>query len=145
MKWKRSGGIALLIAALLLATSAAHSVVVKGRGELTAAGNGVAVLVFRGGANLAGGGLAVVDEDALVDVQGHGRITPLGDGRLLLEGFGRIEIRSPDERTRVEIAGAKLRLRVRGVGVAFLKGVGHYMTHDVDGAWAEDLSLEFEE
>ena len=145
MKWKRTGGIALLIAAVLLAASAAHAVVLQGRGELTAAGNGVAVLVFRGGANLGGIGIAVVEEDALADVQGHGRITPLGDGRLLLEGFGRIEIRSPDRPTRVEIAGAKLRLRARGVGRAFLKGVGHFMTDHLDGRWGPDMELELAE
>jgi len=139
-------GAAALVALLLVAVAgSAGAVVIKGRGELTAAGNGVAVLVFRGGANLAGVGLAVVEEDAIAGLDGHGRITRLDDGRVLLEGFGRIEIRSPDQRTRVEIAGAKLRLRARGVGVAYLKGVGTFMTDDLADAWTEDLGVEFEE
>ena len=141
----RIATVGLLTVALLAAGGVASAVVIKGRGELTAAGNGVAVLVFRGGANLAGMGLAVVEEDSIASLDGHGRITPLGRGRVLLEGFGRIEIRSPDARTRVEIAGAKLRLRARGVGVAYLKGAGHYMTDDHADAWSDDVTVEFEE
>jgi hypothetical protein len=145
MRRLKIGAAALLAVSLLAVAGVASAVVVKGRGELTAAGNGAAVLVFRGGANLGGIGLAVVEEDAIAGLDGHGRITPLGDGRVLLEGFGRIEIRSPDERTRVEIAGARLRIRARGVGVAWLKGVGHYMTDDRSDSWSDDLQLEFEE
>lgn len=144
MNAKKIGRIALAAAVLFLVAGAAHAVIVKGRGELTAAGSGLAVLDFRGGAALAGIGMAIVEEDALVDTQGEGRITPIDDGRLLLEGFGRIVVRSLGERTRVEIAGAKLRLRVRGVGRAFLKGVGHYMTDDLDGAWNSNQIVEFE-
>ena len=131
-----------LVLALMAGT--AQAVVVKGRGELAAAGNGVAVIVLRGGVNVAGVGLAVVEEEDIAELEGHGRITPLGDGRVLLEGFGRIEVRSPDDRTRVEAAGAHLRLRARGVGVAFLKGVGHFMTDDVDGPWDADTEVEFD-
>jgi hypothetical protein len=144
MNAKKIRGIALVAAVLLLAASAAQAVILKGRGELTAAGSGLAVLDFRGGAALAGIGVAIVEEDALVETQGQGRITPIDDGRLLLEGFGRIVVRSFDERTRVEVAGAKLRLRARGVGRAFLKGVGHYMTDDLDGAWNVEQVVEFE-
>lgn len=145
MTRSRIAAVALLTVAWLAAAGVAGAVVIKGKGQLTAAGNGVAVLVFRGGANLAGVGLAVVEEDAIAGLDGHGRITPIGNGRVLLEGFGRIEIRSPDQRTRVEIAGAKLRLRARGVGVAYLKGVGHFMTDDHADAWSEDATVEFEE
>ncbi len=129
---------------LALVAGTAQAVVVKGRGDLAAAGNGVAVLVLRGGVNAAGVGLAVVEEEDIAELDGHGRITRLGGGRVLLEGFGRIVVRSPDDRTRVEVAGAHLRLRARGVGVAFLKGVGHFMTDDVDGAWDADTEVEFE-
>ena len=73
---------------------------------------------------------------------GEGRVTPLPGGRVLLEGFGRVSVRSLDERTRVEIAGARLR---RGAGVAILKGVGHFMTDDLDDVWSEDKILHFEE
>jgi hypothetical protein len=144
MNAKKIGGITLVAAALVLVTSAAQAVVVKGRGELTAAGNGFAVLDFRGGATLAGVGIAIVEEDALVDTHGEGRVTPIDNGRLLLEGFGRIVVRSLEERTRVEVAGSKLRLRARGVGRALLKGVGHYMTDDLDGTWNHDQILEFD-
>jgi hypothetical protein len=76
---------------------------------------------------------------------GQGHVTPLPGGRLLLEGFGRVRLRSLDERTRVEIAGARLRIRVRGAGIAILKGVGHVMTDDLDQEWNSDQILEFEE
>lgn len=130
--------------ALALLAGSAHAVVVKGRGVLTAAGNGVAVIVLRGVVHVAGVGLAVVEEEDLAEVDGDGRITPLGDGRVLLEGFGRIAVRSPDDRTRVEVAGAKLRLRARGVGVAHLKGVGNFMTDDADGSWEPEPEVEFD-
>jgi hypothetical protein len=128
-----------------LAAGVAHAVVVKGRGELLARGNGVAVLQLRGAISANGFGLAVVEADALVETQGEGRVTPLGDGRLLLEGFGGIVVRSPDEPTRLEIAGAGLRLRARGVGIARLRGTGAYSTDDVDGRWGPDHVVELEE
>ena len=44
--------------------------------------------------------------------------TPV-DGNFAVEtGFGGLALRSPDEPTRLELAGARLRLRARGVGVA---------------------------
>jgi len=128
-----------------LAAGVADAVVVKGIGELIARGNGVAVLQLRGVVHAGGVGLAVVEEDALVETVGEGRVTPLGDGRLLLEGFGAIEVRSPDEPTRLEVAGARLRVRARGVGIARLHGSGVYSTDDAEGRWAPELSLELEE
>lgn len=128
-----------------LAAGVAHAVVVKGRGELLARGNGVAVLELRGAVSASGFGLAVVDEDALVETTGEGRVTPLGDGRLLLEGFGGLALRSPDEPTRLELGGARLRLRARGVGVARLHGTGVYSTDDGEGRWGPELSVELEE
>ena len=44
MHFVLAGGIALLIGALLLAGATAHAVVIQGKGELRAAGNGLAVL-----------------------------------------------------------------------------------------------------
>ncbi|MBW2361119.1 MAG: hypothetical protein JRG84_09480 [Deltaproteobacteria bacterium] len=145
MNTKKIGVIALAVAALMLVASAAGAVALRGRGQLTAAGSGLVVLDFRGQRTFAGFGLAIVEENAILRTAGEGRMRPLPDGRVLLEGFGRVTLRSPDERTRVEIAGARLRLRARGAGVAVLKGVGHFMADDVDGVWAEDRVLEFEE
>jgi hypothetical protein len=133
------------LGAVALAAGVAHAVVVKGRGELLARGNGVAVLQLRGAITAHGFGLAVVEEDALVQTKGDGRVTPLGDGRLLLEGFGGIVVRSPDEPTRLEVAGAALRLRARGVGIARLRGSGVYATDDGDGRWGSDRVVELEE
>ncbi len=142
---KRITGIALVVATLLLVAGAAQAVVVKGKGTLRAAGSGFAVLDFRGVASVVGAGLAVVEEDDVLRLDGHGRITPLDDGRILLEGFGRIVIRSVDDRTRVEVAGAGIRLRAKGVGRAFLKGHGRYSTDDLDDDWRDDDVIEFEE
>ena len=132
---KRSSwfGVAL-VAAVALAASAS-AVVIKTRGALSAAGNGLAVLELRGVVTLRGAGLLVAERDAVVDAEGAGRVTPLDDRRVLFAGFGKVTVRSLDDRTRVEAAGAKLRLRARGVGVAVLKGVGHYMTDDQAGRW----------
>ena len=145
---RKTRGIGWTVAALgaaALAAGVAQAVVVKGRGELLARGNGVAVLDLRGFASAGGIGLAVVEEDALVETTGQGRVTPLGDGRLLLEGFGAIAVRSPDEPTRLEVAGARLHLRARGVGIARLRGTGVYSTDDGDGRWGPDLAVELEE
>ena len=145
MNAKKIERIALGVAALLLVASAAGAVVLKGRGQLSAAGNGLAVLEFRGQGTFAGFGLAIVEEQAIVSTRGEGQITPLAGGRVLLEGFGRVSVRSLDERTRVEIAGARLRLRAQGAGVAILNGVGHFMTDDFDDVWSEDKIVHFEE
>jgi len=122
----------------------AEAEVVAGRGELHAAGNGLAVLVFRGRATVRGLGLAVAEREAVIRTHGEGRIMPLGDGRVLLEGFGRITVRSLRDRTRLEAAGANLRLHARGVGVAYLKGTGLYHTDDRDGAWEPDAAVAFD-
>ncbi len=116
MNAKKIGRIALGVAALLLVASAAGAVVLEGRGQLSAAGNGLAVLQFRGEGTFAGFGLAIVEQRAIVSTSGEGHITPLPRGRALLEGFGHVSIRSFEERTRVEIAGARLRLRAGGDG-----------------------------
>ena len=54
MNAKKIGAIALAAAALVRVAGAAEAVILKGKGELGAAGNGFAVLDFRGGATLAG-------------------------------------------------------------------------------------------
>jgi hypothetical protein len=137
--------IAGALAGVLLLAGAAGAVVLKGRGELIASGNGLAVLELRGKASVRGLGLVIVDEHAVVDAQGHGRSTRLGDGRVLFEGFGVVSVRSLRQRTRVEAAGAKLRLRAQGSGVALLKGTGHFLTDDVDGRWGAGVTVEFQE
>ena len=146
MTWKSRGfgWIGAALAAAGLAAGVAHAVVVKGRGELQARGSGFAVLALRGGVVASGIGLAVVEEDKIAETSGQGRITPLGDGRVLLEGFGSVAVRSPDEPTRVELSGARLRIRARGAGVAYLRGVGAYSTEDSEGRWGRELSIELE-
>ncbi len=142
---RRSGWLALALASVvLLAAGTAGAVILKGRGELHAAGNGVAVVTMRGAASLRGIGLAIVEEDKIVKLEGHGRTTRLDDGRLLLEGFGRVVLRSPDERMRFEAAGARVRLHAKGAGVAFLKGTGRILSDDVVAAWEPDAQVEFE-
>ncbi len=143
-RWKQFAWLTAAFAATLLLAGSATAEVVVGRGVLIAGGNGFVVLDLRGVATVRGLGLVIVERDAIVDTEGHGRVTPLGEGRVLFEGFGRVTVRSLDERTRIEAGGARLRLRARGVGVAFLAGVGHFMTDDQDGTWGADLVVEFE-
>jgi hypothetical protein len=144
VKGRRFAWVGAAVAAAALAAGVAHAVVVRGRGELQARGSGFAVLALRGGVAASGIGLAVVEEAKMVELSGQGRVTPLGDGRVLLEGFGSVAVRSLDEPTRVELAGARLRLRARGAGVITLRGVGHYTTEDGSGYWGRDLSIELE-
>jgi len=135
--------VALLLAAMATGFEARAEEVV-GRGELHAAGNGFAVLVFRGQATVRGRGLLVAQRDDLLETRGEGRATPLGDGRVLLEGFGRVTVRSFRDRTRIEAAGARLRIWARGIGVAHLAGAGIYTTDDLEGSWGPDVRVEFE-
>ena len=134
--------LALAVGAALMAT-AASAVVLKGRGEVHAMGSGLAVFDMKGVLVVRGGGLLIVDERARVDVEGIGRQTALGDGRVLYEGYGRAVVASP-EPTRIEIAGAKLRLHAKGVGRALLKGCGVVHTDDLHSRWEEEVDLEFE-
>ncbi len=134
--------LALVVGATLLAT-AASAVVLKGRGEVHAAGSGLAVFDMVGVLVVRGGGLLIADESARVEVEGIGRQTALGDGRVLYEGYGRAVVASP-EPTRIEIAGAKLRLHARGAGRALLKGCGVLHTDELHSRWEDDVDLEFE-
>ncbi len=136
--------IAVMVAAAMLVASTASAVVIKGRGELRAAGNGLAVVELRGQASIGGAGLVIVDDFAIVETDGIGRETEIGGGRVLFEGFGRVTVRSLDRPTRIEAGGAKVRLAARGVGRAFLKGCGVFHTDDVDGPWAPDNEVEFD-
>lgn len=134
---------ALALAFGLLLGGSAQAVVVHGKGELRAAGHGFVVMELRGVATVAGRGLVIVERAAIVEKDGFGRVTPLGDGRVLLEGVGRVRVRNLRDRTRLEAGGARLRVRARGIGVAILDGVGHYSTDDQDGRWGPDLEVEF--
>jgi hypothetical protein len=146
MTKKRSlGWTGAAFAVACLAAGAAQAVLVKGRGELLARGSGFAVLELRGGVTASGAGLAVVEEAAIVETSGEGRMTPLGDGRVLLEGFGQVSVRSLEDPTHVELAGARLRIRARGAGFAWLRGVGQYTTEDAEGRWSPTLAIELEE
>jgi len=49
-------------------------------------------------------------------------VTLVEDGRILYEGFGQAAVRSPDQRSRFEAAGARIQLHARGLGRAFLAG-----------------------
>jgi hypothetical protein len=134
--------LALLVGLLLGAS--AEAAVVQGKGELRAAGHGFALVELRGVATVAGRGVVIVEHRAIVEKEGFRRVTPLNDGRVLLEGTGMVRVRSFRDRTRLEAAGARLRLRARGIGVAVLDGVGHYSTEDQEGRWGPDLELSFE-
>jgi hypothetical protein len=138
---RRTGLLLALIAAL--AATTASAVVLKGRGELHAAGSGLAVLDMRGVVHARGGGILIVEPQAIVDIDGQGRETQLDDGRILYEGYGRAKIVTP-RRSRIEIAGARIRLHARGAGRAVLRGCGLVHTDDVDGDWEEDVEVEFQ-
>lgn len=134
--------LALAVGAALVAT-AASAVVLEGRGEVHAMGSGLAVFDMAGVLVVRGGGLLIADESARVEVEGIGRQTSLGDGRVLFEGFGRAVVASR-EPTRIEIAGAKLRLHAKGAGRALLKGCGVVQTDDQHTRWEAEALLEFE-
>ncbi|MEM7409590.1 MAG: hypothetical protein AAF430_05045 [Myxococcota bacterium] len=134
--------------AIGLAASAAHAVVLQGRGELHAGGNGIAAFQMVGMLAVSGGGALIIDDDIRVETQGVGRVTDLGDGRLLYEGYGRAIARSTAPFT-AKITGAKIRLHAKGKGRAFLKGCGRLEVGapdegGLDEEWGPDLELDFD-
>lgn len=133
----------LLVCGTVVAAGSADALTLKGKGEVHAYGNGLAVFHMVGVFTVRGGGLLVVEPDAQVQTFGIGRETALADGRILYEGFGRAVVAS-FVATRIEVAGARLRLHGRGAGVAFLKGAGVVFTDDLDRPWDPDVELEFE-
>ncbi|MAE97142.1 MAG: hypothetical protein CL910_21035 [Deltaproteobacteria bacterium] len=140
--WNRFRPLALALV-LAFSATAASGIVLKGRGELHGFGSGLAVLQMRGVLTVKGGGVLIVSEDARVETHGVGRETLLGDGRILYEGFGRAVVASPRP-TRIEIAGAGIRLHAKGAGRALLKGCGVVHTDDFDGRWENEIELDFE-
>ncbi len=136
--------MAAALVATLVGAGAAQAVVVRGVGALAAAGNGLAVVDLRGQLGVKGVGIVVADPDVVVRTDGVGQVSLLDDGRAVYEGFGYVVVESLDTRTRVEAAGARIRLRARGIGRAVLKGKGVYSTSDLDGAWDADATIEFE-
>ncbi|MCP4002956.1 MAG: hypothetical protein GY725_02045 [bacterium] len=142
-KIKGKGWSVLAASAVLCIAGIASAVLIEGRGELAAAGDGLAVVTMRGVANIAGLGIAIVPERKIEELDGQGRVTPLDGGRVLLEGFGRVVLASPNEVMRFKAAGARLRLRARGAGVARLKGHGRIWTDDADAPWNPDVDVEF--
>lgn len=136
--------MAAALAAALVGAGAAQAVVVRGVGALAAAGNGLAVVDLRGQVGVKGVGIVVADPDVVVRTDGVGQVSLLDDGRAVYEGFGYVVVESLDARTRIEAAGARIRLRARGIGTAVLKGKGVYSTADLDGAWNADATIEFE-
>ena len=138
----RVGSCLALLATAFLAT-AAQGVVLQGRGELHAAGNGVAAFQMVGVLAVRGGGVLIVDDDVRVETQGVGRVTDLGDGRLLYEGYGRAVVASTAP-FAARITGTKIRLHAKGKGRAFLKGCGRLETGDLDEDWGPDLEVDFD-
>ncbi len=136
--------LAVALVVLGLGATAASAVVIAGRGELHAMGDGFAALDLRGVLRVRGGGILVADRGAIVELDGRGRCAPVADGRAVCEGFGEAVVRSVRQRTHVEIAGAHLRLHAKGAGRALLRGTGIFHTDDVDGAWADEAEVEFE-
>ena len=144
MRRQRFRLLALALAAVVgLTASGVGAVVLKGRGELHAYGSGLAVLKMRGVLAVRGAGVLIADEDAVVDVGGRGKATHLGDGRILFEGYGHALITSRTP-TRIEIAGAHIRLHAKGAGKALLKGCGVISTDDLDLRWEDQNSVEFD-
>ena len=144
MKVNNLRAVPCLVAALFLVlATAASGVVLHGRGELHAMGNGLAKIQMVGVLAVRGGGVLIVDDHVRIETEGHGRTTYLEDGRVLYEGFGRARMVS-DTPMDVTIAGARIRIHAKGGGRAFLKGIGRIQTDDLDTDWADDPEVAFE-
>jgi len=110
---------------------------VKGAGELTAEGDGFALLAGRGIIRLKGNGLLWIKDvagDATIRVTGQGQKTEFPDGWIQYAGFrGTANVKG--SKIRVIISGVDIDLFAKGRGRVFLWGHGSYEINGTSGRW----------
>ena len=138
--------LSIMLAALVLITSfgltsavyaeeADGKVVEKGRGTLTAQGDGIAIMaVGRGIVEVSGNGVLWIKGDANIQITGHGELIEFPDGWTQYAGFyGDATIEG--ERFAVILAGVNIDLFAEGRGRAFLWGHGSYQINGQTADW----------
>ena len=108
-----------------------------GVGELTAEGDGIAMLGGRGIVELSGNGILWIRDvagDATIEVSGQGNKEEFSDGWIQYSGFhGKAYVKG--SRIRVIVAGVDIDLYAKGRGRAFLWGHGSYQINGHTSRW----------
>lgn len=129
--------IVVAVVAMLAVAPVASAEEVRGRGSLTAEGDGIAILRGRSTVDLSGNGILWVKDvagDAVIEVTGSGQKEEFPDGWLQYAGFhGTAHIEG--SRIAVIVAGVDVELTAEGRGMAWLWGHGSYQSSHGTGEW----------
>jgi hypothetical protein len=130
--------IGLGFAPAVFADDASTDVQAKGMGELTAQGDGIALLGGKGKVELSGNGILWIKDvagDAKIDVQGYGNKKEYPDGWIQYSGLhGNADIKGSN--LRIVIAGTDVNLHAKGRGKIILWGHGTYEINGRPGQWS---------
>jgi len=111
----------------------------RGRGEVTAQGDGIAVLGGRGVVDASGSGILWVKDvagGAVIEVTGYGEMRVFEDGWVQYAGFhGNAHVEGA--RIIVVITGVNVDLHAEGRGRAILWGHGTYEINGQTGEWKQ--------
>ena len=115
----------------------------SGRGELTAQGDGIAVLGGRGIVDVSGNGILWIKDlagGAVIEVTGYGEKRAFDDGWVQYSGFhGEAHIEGG--RIIVVIAGVGVELHAEGRGRVILWGHGTYELNGQTGEWKQNFGV----
>ena len=113
----------------------------KGIGEITARGDGIALLAGRGKVEVSGNGILWIKDaagDAKIDVQGYGNKKEFPDGWIQYSGLhGNADIKGSS--LRIVIAGVNVDLHAKGRGGVILWGHGTYEMNGRSGQWSTSI------
>jgi len=122
----------------VLADDVGADVKVRGVGELTAHGDGIALLGGRGKVEVSGNGTLWIKDvagDAKIEVSGYGRKKVFPDGWIQYAGLhGTADIKGSN--IRIVLAGVNIDLYAKGRGGAILWGHGTYQVNGRPGQWS---------
>jgi hypothetical protein len=129
--------IVVAVAAMLAVVPVVSAEEVRGKGSLTAQGDGIAILRGRGTVDLSGNGTLWVKDaagDAEIEVTGFGQKEVFPDGWIQYAGFhGTAHVEG--SRIAVIVAGVGIKLTAEGRGIVRLWGHGSYQCPDGAGEW----------
>ena len=127
----------VVVVAMLAVVPVVSAEEVRGKGSLTAQGDGIAILRGRGTVDLSGNGtLWIMDaaEDAVIEVTGSGEKKEFSDGWIQYAGFdGTAHVEG--SRIGVIVVGVDIDLTAEGRGMVRLWGHGSYQCPDGAGGW----------
>ena len=130
--------ILVVVVAMLAVVPVVSAQEPQGEGNLTAQGDGMAILRGRGTVDLSGNGILWIKDaagDAVIEVTGSEQKEEFPDGWIQYAGFhGTAHVEG--SRIGVIVAGVDIELTAQGRGMARLWGHGTYQSPDGTGEWA---------